>query len=171
MILVLTYYLFWQCNTPELCLELLAEAAIEVTGGLPYGAKVALGLFGSAMVLAVGGGGAYLTYKIIQCRRDPTPTPTDAEAPPQVGGPPPPPETAAEEDDDDNDSQGLLRDEEDDNDEDEDDGIDDDEEDDNDEDEEDDRIDDDEDDNNEDDNLEEDLGDGGEERGFFGGFF
>ena len=35
LILVLTYYLFWQCNTPELCLELLAEAAIEVTGGLP----------------------------------------------------------------------------------------------------------------------------------------
>ena len=152
LILVLIYYLFWQCNTPELCLELLAEAAIEVTGGLPYGAKVALGLFGSAMVFAVGGGGAYLTYKIIQCRRDPTPT--DAEAPPQVGGPPPPPETAAEEDndDDDNDSQGLLRDndEEDDNDEDEDDGIDDDE---------------------EDDNLEEDLGDGAEERGYFGRFF
>ena len=152
LILVLIYYLFWQCNTPELCLELLAEAAIEVTGGLPYGAKVALGLFGSAMVFAVGGGGAYLTYKIIQCRRDPTPTPTDAEAPPQVGGPPPPPETAAEEDDD-NDSQGLLRDN--------------DEEDDNDEDEEDDGIDDDE----EDDNLEEDLGDGGEERGYFGRFF
>ena len=146
-----------QCNTPERCLELLAEA-IEVTGGLPYGAKGALYLFGSAMVLAVGGGGAYLTYKIIQCRRDPTPTPTDAEAPPQVGGPPPPPETAAEEDDDDdNDSQGLLRDN--------------DEEDDNDEDEEDDGIDDDEDDNNEDDNLEEDLGDGGEEREYFGRFF
>ena len=109
LIRVLIYYLFLQCNTPERCLELLAEA-IEVTGGLPYGAKGALYLFGSAMVLAVGGGGAYLTYKIIQCRRDPTPTPTDAEAPPQVGGPPPPPETAAEEDDDDNDSQGLLRD-------------------------------------------------------------
>ena len=84
------YYLFLQCNTPQLCLEL--EAAIEASGGLPYGAKVALGLFGSAMVLVLGGGGAYLTYKIIQCRRAP-PTPTD----PEVGGPPPPP-VAAEDD-------------------------------------------------------------------------
>ena len=78
-----------QCNIPDLCNE-AAEASVEVVagGGLPIGAQVGLGLFGSVVCVVVGGGVAYLVYHISKRCAVASP-PTDPEAAPQAATPPP----------------------------------------------------------------------------------